>query len=122
MPHNQRLRKLPLQAAEQGKQRRFLLRRAGVGRAVEGIQSAFVADAHGVPVVVQAVGAHPFQRPAVVDGAVTGQVEVVADVAETPVADVVAAAIVKAQASPRRGRRAMDDKQCDLAHEATCTN
>jgi len=72
--------------------------------------------------VVQAVGAHPFQRPAVVDGAVTGQVEVVADVAETPVADVVAAAIVKAQASPRRGRRAMDDKQCDLAHEATCTN
>ena len=122
MPHNQRLRKLPLQAAEQGKQRCFLLRRAGVGRAVEVIQSAFVADAHGVPVVVQAVGAHSFQRPSAVDGAVAGQVEVVADVAEPPVADVVAAAIVKAQASPWGRRRAMDDKQCDLAHEATCTN
>ena len=56
-----------------------------------------VADAYGVPVVVLAMGADFLQRAAAVNLSVARDVEVVADVAEAA-ADVLAAAVVKAQA------------------------
>ena len=69
----------------------------GCRRVCADVQAAFVADAYGVPVVVLAMGADFLQRAAAVNLSVACDVEVVADVAEAA-ADVLAAAVVKAQA------------------------
>lgn len=116
MPHYERLRKHLFQFAQQGGEGGFLFRCAGVGRAMVAVQSSFVADAYGVAVVVQAMGADAFRRTSAVDGAVACQVEVIADVAEAAVADVVAAAVVKAQADALRRRRAVNDEERDGSH------
>ncbi len=116
MPHHECFGEHPFQFAQQGGERGFLRRCAGVGGAAVGIQPAFVADAYGVAVVVQAVCADAFQRTSAVNGAVARQVEVVADVAEAAVADVVAAAIVKAQAHALRRGRAVNDEERDGSH------
>lgn len=97
MPHNQRTRKAAFQLPQQGKQRGFLFRGAGVGGTALSVQPSFVADADGVAVVVQAVRTCLFQRAAAVYHAVARHVEVVADVAEATVADVVEAAVFEAQ-------------------------
>lgn len=109
--HYQRLREQPLQLAQQRHERGFLLRRAGVGGAAVGGESALVADAHGVAIVPPAMCAGFVQRTAAVDFAVARQVEMVADVAEAAMEDVVAAALLEAQVhAPRRGRAVNDDK------------
>lgn len=90
-----------------------LCRCAGVGGCAADVQAAFVADAYGVPVVVLAMGADFLQRAAAVNLSVARDVEVVADVAEAA-ADVLAAAVVKAQAHALgRGRAVNDDKRDD---------
>ena len=68
------------------------------------IQPSFVTDADGVAVVIEAMRTDFFQRTTAVYFAVARQIEMVADVAEATVADVVAAAILKAQGHAlRRG-------------------
>ena len=69
----------------------------GCRRVCRGCPGRLVADAYGVPVVVLAMGADFLQRAAAVNLSVARDVEVVADVAEAA-ADVLAAAVVKAQA------------------------
>ena len=117
MAHDQGFWETFLQLADQGQQGSLLGRCAGVARLSRSVQPAFVADAYGVAVV--AVRPHLLQRTAPVDLAVAGEVEVVADVAETAVADVVTAAVFKAKALPLRGGRAMEDDQGDRAHRST---
>ena len=119
MAHDQGFGETFLQLADQSQQRGFLFRGAGVARTARSVQPAFVADADGVAVVILAVRPHLFQRTAPVDLAVAGEVEVVADVAETAVTDVVTAAGLKAKALPLRGGRAMEDDQGDRAHRST---
>lgn len=114
--HNQRTGEEAFQLSQEGEERCFLRRCAGVGGSALGIQSSFVADADGVAVVSSAVRPRFFQRAAAVDFAVEGQVEVVADVAEAAVPDVVTAALLKTQAHALRRGRAMDYKQCNRAH------
>lgn len=47
-----------LQTEEEGFEGLLLSRRAGVGRAAGGVETAFVADAYAVPVVVEGVGSY----------------------------------------------------------------
>ena len=54
----------------------FLKIGAGIGRMSVRIESAFVADAYGVPVVVLAMGADFLQRAAAVNLSVARDVEV----------------------------------------------
>ncbi len=110
MPYNQCPWEDSSQLSEQGKQRGFLLQGAGVGGTAFGIQSAFVADAYGVPVVPLAMRSDFFRRTAPVDFTVARHVEVIADVAEATAADVLAAAILKAQAHALRRGRAVNDE------------
>ena len=95
MPHNEGARKLPLQLFQQAEQAVALLWRAGVCRVPHGIQSSFVADAYGVPIVSLAMGAHLFLQAASVSSAVARDVEMVTDVAESPSADVLPPASLK---------------------------
>ena len=104
------------QLAQQGQQAGFLGQGAGVFRLAAGIQTAFVADADAVAVVVLAVGAYGVQGAAAVDGAVAGQVVVVADVFEAAVTDVVRAAGFKIKVPPLRGGGTMNDEQSDASH------
>lgn len=110
MAHDEGAGEVPLQLAQQGQERCLLFRGAGVGGMAGGGESAFVADAHGVAVVAQAVGTDFFEGAAAVDFAVAGDVEVVADVAPATVTDVVTAAVLKAQAHALGRGRAMNDK------------
>ena len=89
MPHDERLREHPLQLAHERQKARLLFQRARVLGTPPAVQSALVADAYAVAVVVAAVRPHLFQRSSAVDVAVAGDVEVIADVLESPVADVV---------------------------------
>ena len=92
-----------------------LCRCAGVGGGAADVQAAVVADAYGVPVVVLAMGADFLQRAAAVNLSVARDVEVVADVAEAA-ADVLAAAVVKAQAHALGRGRAVNDGKRDDSH------
>lgn len=110
MSHNQRLRKVSSQLAQQCQQRTFLLQCACVGRLSLGSESPFVADADGMAVVPPAMRPDLFQRTAAVDFTVTRHVEVIAYVAPATMADVVPAAIFKAQDHTLGCGRAMDDE------------
>lgn len=119
MSYDQCPRKQGAQFVQQGEQGGFLGQRAGVRGLAVGGQSAFVADAHGVSVVVLAVRTRLFQRSAAVDFAVAGDVEMVADVAETAVADVIRAAGFEIQAPPLGGGGAVEDEECNGSHGIT---
>ena len=67
------------EAAEQFFHGDLLCFGAGVGRTTLGIESAFVADAYAVLVVVESVGAYFVLGAAGVEGAVAGDVVVIAD-------------------------------------------
>ena len=60
--HDEGMGEEPLQFAQQGKHRPFLWEGPRVGGSSVSGQSAFVADAYGVPVVVAAVCPYLFQR------------------------------------------------------------
>lgn len=110
MPHYQRLRKVLLQLPQQGKHGRLLLLRACVcGLPLRG-QSALIADTYGVAIVTPAMRSNLFQRTAAVNFSVARHVEMVTDVLESPMPDVVAAAILKAQSHALRRGRAMNDE------------
>ena len=66
--------------------------------------------------MIEAMRPDFFRWTAAVDFTVTSHVEMVTDVAESAVADVVAAAILKAQAHALRRGRAMDNEQGDRSH------
>lgn len=95
---------------QQGKKGGFLLQGARIGRLSAGGETAFVADADGVVVMVLTVRADFFHRAAAVDVTVARDVEVITDVAKTAVEDVVVPAVFKAQAHALRRGRAMDDE------------
>ena len=116
MPHNQCAGEALFQSAEQCSQTAFLCRRAGVARKSVGIQSAFVADADGVPVVFLAVGARQFRRPAAVHRSVARDVVVITDVAKAAMMNVVVPASLEIQAPPFGSGGAMDNKQGNDSH------
>ena len=66
-----------------------MFKRSSILRATGSIQSSFVADTYRVGVVVTAVCPDLFERTATVDLSVACNVEMIADVAESPVEDVV---------------------------------
>lgn len=117
VPYNQRTREKASQLPQEGNERCLLCRCAGIGGLACGIQSPFIADAYGMPVVMKAMCTCFLQRTTAVNLAVAGQVEVVADVAEAAVPDVVTAAVLKAQAHALRRGRAMYNKQGNRAHD-----
>ena len=65
-----------------------MFKRSSILRATVSIQSSFVADTYRVGVVVTAVCPDLFERTATVDLSVACNVEMIADVAESPVEDV----------------------------------
>ena len=93
-----------------------LLRGAGVFRSAADVEAALVTDADGVTVVVAAVCAYALHGTAAVDDAVARDVVMVADVTEPSVLDVVAAALLEAQALAFWRCRAMDDDECNGTH------
>ena len=116
MSHDQCTGKATLQFPDQLSERLFLRDGPRVLGMPCGVQSAFVADADGMPVMPLAVCTGLLQRPSRVDHAVAGDVEMITDVAEMPVADMVAAASLEIQAPPLRGGGAMENDQRDDAH------
>ena len=118
--HDERLREHPLQLAHERQEARLLFQRTRVLGKAPAVQSALVADAYAVAVVVAAVRPHLFQRSSAVDVTVAGDVEVIADVLESPVADVILPALLETKAPPLRGGGAMDDDQRHGSH--TCTH
>ena len=66
--------------------------------------------------MIEAMRTGFFQRAASVNLAVARQIEMIADVAETTVEDVVAAAILKAQGHALRRGRAMNNEQGNRTH------
>ena len=103
------LRKDLLQFPEQGQQTAFLHQCACVGRIAVPVQSAFITDADAVRVVGLAMCAVAFQRPAPVDIAVTGDIEMITDVGEVAVEDVVGLAIEEGVVATRPGSTTVDN-------------
>ena len=67
-------------------------------------------------VMVTAVCPDLFQRTALANFSIAGDVEMVTDILETAVVDMVVAAGLEIQVPPLRGGGTMDDDQCYLAH------
>lgn len=114
--HHQRPRKHPFQFAQQGQQAGALFQRPRIGRLSTGIQSTFVADTYRVAVVPFAMRTDLFQRTSAANTAVAGDVKMIANVAESPVTDMVFAATLKIQAPPLWGGGAVDNKQGNGSH------
>ena len=96
-----------------------MFKRSSILRATGSIQSSFVADTYRVGVVVTAVCPDLFERTATVDLSVACNVEMIADVAESPVEDVVQSAGFRRKGFPLRRGTAMNDNQCDSSHQLT---
>jgi hypothetical protein len=75
-----------------------------------GGETAFVTDTDAVGVVALTVGAYLGVVSASVNGAVTSDVIVIADVAESSMMHVVTAAILRRKVFPFRRGAAMDDE------------
>lgn len=118
MAQNECLRMFLPEFAEESHQGGFLQESAGVCRGKIGSESAFIADADTVLVVVLAMCAYGLGRTALMDFSVSGDVEVVTDVLEAAVADVVPPAVLHRKGFSFRGGTAMDDNQTDEAHGA----
>lgn len=108
--HGEGCRELPSQLLQQLRERRLLGRRAGVCRAPVAVQPPFVADADAVAVMAEAMRPLQGERPAGMNPAVACDVVVVADVAEVPAGDMVAAAILERVGLPAARGAAMDDE------------
>lgn len=116
MAHDQRFGEQEVQLAQQGQHTSFLHQCAGVGRGAVRRESAFIADAYRVAVMVLAVRSRFLQGASAVDLSVAGDVEMVSYVCETTVADVILPAGLKIQAPPLGGGGAVDDNQGDGSH------
>ncbi len=98
------------QLVDERHQGRFLEERARVTGASLLVQSPFVADADGVGIVPLAVRTHLRQRASRPDGPIHGDVEVVADAVESPLA-VPAVDILHRYTLSRQGGTAVDDEE-----------
>lgn len=120
MTHDDGLRIIQPEREEQIQQRLLLRLGARVGRSALAVESAFVADADRVAVVVLAVGARLLFRSSGMDVSVARDIVMVADVTEVPVLHVVALAGLEAQALTLRRGRAVNDNQSDGSHTFFC--
>ena len=119
MAYNQRLRKYFPQFAEQTEQRSPLCQCTRVFGTSRHIQPSFVTNTYRMGVMVTAVCPDLFQRTALVDFSIPGDVEMIADVVESPVEDVVQSAGFRRKGFPLRRGTAMNDNQCDSSHQLT---
>ena len=119
MAYNQRLRKYFPQFAEQTEQRSPLCQCARVFGTSRHIQSSFVTNTYRMGVMVTAVCPDLFQRTALTDFSVPGDVEMIADVTESPVKDMILTASLRRKGLSFRRGTAMNDNQSDGTHRAT---
>ena len=119
MTYNQGFRKPHPQFAEQSQQGATLCQGARVFRPSVNIQSSLVADAYRVGVMVTAVCPDLFQRTALVDFSIPGDVEMIADVTESPMVDMVLSASLRREGFPFRRGTAMNNDKSDSPHKAT---
>ena len=118
MPHYQRFGEQEAQLAQQCQQTPFLHQSTRIGRCAVRQESALIADADRMPVVVPAMRSHLFQGASAVNLSVAGDIEMISYVREAPVADVVhGGRLSKSPAPPLRGGRAVDNNQGDGSHE-----
>ena len=117
MPHYQRFGEQEAQLAQQCQHTSLLHQSTRIGRCAVRRESALIADADRMPVVVLAMRSHLFQRSSAVNLSVAGDIEMVSYVREAPVADVVLAAGLKIQPPPLRGGGAVDNNQGDGSHD-----
>ena len=116
MPHYQRFGSNSPQLTKQRQHGPFLLQRPGIrGRAVRR-QTAFVADAHRMPVVILAMRTHLLYWSSTVNLTVTGDVKMVTDIFEITMMNMIMAASLEIQVPPRGGGGTMDDDKCYLTH------
>ena len=113
MPHYQCFGEQEAQLAQQCQQTPFLHQSTRIGRCAVRQESALIADADRMPVVVPAMRSHLFQGASAVNLSVAGDIEMISYVREAPVADVVLAAGLKIQPPPLRGGGAVDNNQGD---------
>ena len=116
MPHYQRFGEQEAQLAQQCQQTPFLHQSTRIGRCAVRQESALIADADRMPVVVPAMRSHLFQGASAVNLSVVGDIEMISYVREAPVA-VVPAASLKIQPPPLRGGGAVDNNQGDGSHD-----
>ena len=117
MPHYQCFGEQEAQLAQQCHQTPFLHQSTRIGRCAVRQESALIADADRMPVVVPAMRSHLFQGASAVNLSVAGDIEMISYVREAPVADVVLAAGLKIQPPPLRGGGAVDNNQGDGSHD-----
>ena len=113
MPHYQRFGEQEAQLAQQCQHTSLLHQSTRIGRCAVRQESALIADADRMPVVVPAMRSHLFQGASAVNLSVAGDIEMISYVREAPVADVVPAASLKIQPPPLRGGGAVDNNQGD---------
>ena len=116
MPQHQRLGVALLQIAEQHLHGTFLRLRTCVFGTPLAVESALVAHADGVLVVVPAVSANLLLRPPRPDHSFAVDIVMVADVLEPAMRYVVAPTFRECEPLPLRGGRAVDDNQCNGSH------
>lgn len=100
MPHYQRFGEQEAQLAQQCQHTSLLHQSTRIGRCAVRRESALIADADRMPVVVLAMRSHLFQRSSAVNLSVAGDIEMISYVREAPVADVVLAAGLKSSLRP----------------------
>ena len=83
------------------------------------VQSAFVADTYRMSVVTLAMRTDFVQRTSAMNFSVACQVEVIADVTESPVKDMILTASLRRKRLSFRRGTAMNDNQSDGTHKAT---
>ena len=83
------------------------------------IQPSFVTNTYRMGVMVTAVCPDLFQRTALADFSVSGDVEMIADVTESSVKDMILTASLRRKGLSFRRGTAMNDNQSDGTHRAT---
>ena len=116
MPHNQRLGVALLQIFKQHFHGTLLRLCTCVFGTTLSVESALVAHADGVLVVVLAVSANLLLRPPRPDHTFAVDIVMVADVLEPAMRYVVAPTFRECEPLPLRGGRAVDDNQCNGSH------
>ena len=107
------------QFAEQSEQRPSLRQCTCVLGTSGNIQPSVVTNTYRMGVMVTAVCPDLFQRTALADFSVPGDVEMIADVTESPVKDMILTASRRRKGLSFRRGTAMNDNQSDGTHRAT---
>lgn len=114
MSHSGRIGIVRPEAGQQGGERGTLCSGARVGRTALRIQATLVADADAVPVPPPGMCSLPVERASPVDEAVAGDVEVIADVGKTAVADMILTASLERIVTITTRGRAVNHQERDL--------